>query len=743
MKASPDASAPEVQDHIPVVEPHQRPSLAFIAFLIVALGGVAVVSPYALLFAVFDLPWAMAALLPGVALGMIALPVLRLGNVSRSWHFILSAALGIGLWSQLILVLGLLGWLERWLFLGIVGASAAYMLLWWRRLMEKRHGGEKEPRSQEATEPRGERTSRTLAHWLWMLVAPFLTLAILAAMNAPGFLWKEEGFGYDVLEYHLQLPREYFDEGMISHRPHNVYANFPANVEMLYLAAMVLTGQPQESGTICHLIHLLLGVMTVAAIWRTAADWSPRAGVVAGVVAGTVGWLPYLSGLAYVELGMLFFGATAMGCVVRSQEAMRRRSHEGGGWGWVALGGVLGGFACGCKYTALPMVAVPIGIAMLTLLEGWVARVKAVALFALLCLLSFSPWLIKNAVMTGNPVFPLAQRVFDATPPGWGAAETAKWNSGHRPRADKSELGDRFAALWRNLPGDHQQRFGPVIFLLGMCGVVGVVFAGMRRRMNSDVAHGGATLEKLPALGHVTPDEGKRFPHARYEKGFSHQRATLRALVIVLVVQLLVWTFATHLFARFAVVMLIPLALLGGGVGSGLRSRAGQVAMSVFVIAGAVWNFYFGARLHADEAPVAAPAALFYEGRVPGFEFLGYLNGELPKDAKIQMVGDARPFYVQRDVEYCVVFNRNPFVEAIEGAKAPADIVAWLRERGYTHVLVHWMEIARLRRTYGFSERIDEAVFNGLEGAGLSKLRDFSAPGADARYVALYEVVRE
>jgi len=41
-------------------------------------------------------------------------------------------------------------------------------------------------------------------------------------------------------------------------------------------------------------------------------------------------------------------------------------------------------------------------------------------------LAAFSPWLIKNQVMTGSPVFPLANTVFRASPPGWGAPQTRR-----------------------------------------------------------------------------------------------------------------------------------------------------------------------------------------------------------------------------------------------------------------------------------------------------------------------------
>ena len=48
--------------------------------------------------------------------------------------------------------------------------------------------------------------------WLALLATPFLSLASTAAMIPPGMLWtREEPHGYDVVEYHLQAPREWFE----------------------------------------------------------------------------------------------------------------------------------------------------------------------------------------------------------------------------------------------------------------------------------------------------------------------------------------------------------------------------------------------------------------------------------------------------------------------------------------------------------------------------------------------------
>ena len=47
---------------------------------------------------------------------------------------------------------------------------------------------------------------------------------------------------FDVCEYHLQAPKEFFQQGRITFLPHNVYANMALGTEMLSLLAMVVAG---------------------------------------------------------------------------------------------------------------------------------------------------------------------------------------------------------------------------------------------------------------------------------------------------------------------------------------------------------------------------------------------------------------------------------------------------------------------------------------------------------------------
>jgi len=666
------------------------------ALIAVVLIGVGATSTYALLTFAVDGLAAVIVLLPGVLGGLWLVPLFGLGRLPLRWHFMLGGSLGIGLLSLLVLAAGLVGVLSRevWIVFLVIVSAAGFVRL--RLLLADRSG------------ERNSKPTDSAFRWVWLITAPFLILAVLAAVHAPGYLWSEEGGGYDALEYHLELPKEYRAAGRISYTPHNVYGSFPANVEMLYLLAMVVLDEDMEAGTTAHMIHLALAVLTVFAAYVAGREWSPRAGAVAGVVTGSCGWLVYLSGLAYVEHGLLLFGMTAVAVVIRTlrppcddSETASVTDPDRRPLRWFALAGVCAGFACGCKYTGIPMLAIPVAAGGLIVPVSWSRRFLCFAVAITASFVTLSPWLIKNTLATGNPVFPLANRVFRATPPGWGMAESDHWDYCHSAAVELEDTREggrsRLRMFWQHVLHDRYGRFGPLVFLLAASGC----FVARIRRQEA-------------------------------------------ALLVILFAQLIAWIFGTHLYARFAVVLLIPLALLAGRCALIAISPARITAMLGLLTVGAGVNFLAILDLYRTEAVAGAvaPASYIYEGAVPGYEYLAAVNNELPKEARVLVVGDAKGFYYNRSIDYWVVFNRGAFVDAVSTAQGPADIARWLQDRNYTHVLVHAGEIRRLRRSaYGFPSQITMELFSTLEGAGyLERIAAFGTAAASPRII-LYRIV--
>ena len=118
---------------------------------------------------------------------------------------------------------------------------------------------------------------------------------------------------------------------------------------------------------------------------------------------------------------------------------------------------------------------------------------------------------------------------------------------------------------------------------------------------------------------------------------------------------------------------------------------------------------------------------------------VGYVRQELSPDDRVLMIGGAAAFYMPENVDYCVVFNRNPFAEAVARAGNDDDIIRWLNAQGYTHLLVFWNEMERLRRTYGFWKELTPALFRRLEQTGLGRIHSFPA-GSRVPHVTLFEV---
>jgi hypothetical protein len=660
-----------------------RLSRYWVAMTSIGLAFVAVglISRFAVLTVALDAVRAVLILTPAALAGLWLVPLFRCGDLPLRWHVLIGTSLGIGLLSLLVLLLGWAGCLTRtnWL----VWLSALFVIGLIRipalPLPSRGHG---------------------LRPYPWLLLVPFLVLALLAAANAPGSIWSEEGYGYDVLEYHLQMPKEYAAAGRIAYAPHNVYASFPANVEMLYLLAMVVLDEDIDVGTTANTIHLCLGLLAVFAAWVIGCDWSNRAGLLCALALGTTGWLMYLSGLAYVENGTLLFGISATGAMLRAVRGATDASPDTvppnvsrDPSGWIALSGLLAGLACGCKYTAVPFIGLPV-IVMTALVPGRLPRrVKYGALVVAAVAVTFAPWLVKNHFLTGNPTFPLANAVFHAEPPGWTAQSAEQWDRAHRPPPQEQSLGRRFLGLWQAVAWDHYQRFGPAIFLIPLGGLF------VRRCSRVDLG-----------------------------------------LLLMLCLQVAIWLLATHLYARFAVVLLIPLVLLAGrAVSSNSRRWCWPGALTLLALGGA-WNFGHAASLCRREAAQTVPAFWFTAGTLPGYEHYGIVNNDLPADAKVLLIGDARAFYYQRTVDYFVVFNENPFVDAVRQASAPVDVLRWLQDHRYTHILVHWGEVQRLSATYGFSPVITSALFDELNSVGVQRVTVIRSPGTSQPYAELLSV---
>jgi len=294
---------------------------------------------------------AAGIVLSATAAGWLLLGALRadrlLAPLERA---VFATAAGLSLLSSYVLVVGLLGGLhQRWLLLGpMIAVSVGAVCSAWRS--EGYGAGPPLPpgagrgagnRSRTSEPPSPDlsqwKRSPATAGWLW-LAAPFALLILLGSMLPPA--------DFDVREYHLQAPKEFFQQGRIDFLPHNVYANMPLGTEMLSLLAMSLLGD-WWYGALAG--KTVIGAMSlVAALGLLAAGrrfFSPGAGVMAAVLYLSIPWIASVSTSGLVEGGLACYQFLAVYAMLLAVEAPDRRASLR----LLALAGYLAGAAAACK----------------------------------------------------------------------------------------------------------------------------------------------------------------------------------------------------------------------------------------------------------------------------------------------------------------------------------------------------------------------------------------------------------
>jgi hypothetical protein len=367
---------------------------------------------------------------------------------TNSLTVITCIALGLGLMSIGILLLGLAGLMNHALAIAIfvVGDLIAIIV------------GYSHAKDWNAGRWLGEPAGWG---WLWLAPAAVGGIVTLGACFPPGLLWGDEPNGYDVVEYHLQVPREWYEAGRIIPLHHNVFSYFPFNVEMHYLLAMYLHGGfwgPWNGMYLAQMMHFAFCAASIWAIFALAGGG--RRGIVAAALAAVVPWMGLVAAVAYNEGGTLLFGALAIGWAIRA-DSMRK----------FALAGVFAGLAAGTKLSVAPLILAAVPVIVFVSRPEYFAGCAAYVLATVLVL---SPWLIRDWKWAGNPVFPEAMSVLGKD--HFSEVQAERWREAYWPDPKYQSAEGRALALWNEVIND--PRFGRFFFPFGIAAIV----VGFRKR---------------------------------------------------------------------------------------------------------------------------------------------------------------------------------------------------------------------------------------------------------------------
>lgn len=598
----------------------------------------------------------------------------RLGRLEG---FVFSTAVGLNVVSTYVLAVGLLGWLDHRLVFAVpAGLTLALTLAvavrrGWRRALESSTEG---PPAAEPAPNAGRPADSLSARWLWLTV-PFVLVILLGGMLPP--------VDFDVREYHLQVPKEFFQQGYIGFLPHNVYGNMAMGTEMLSLLAMVIAGDWWLGALAGKTVIAAMAPLTALALYAAGRRFfSTTAGVVAAVVYISTPWIVSVSTAGLVEGASAYYLLLAVyavlvwtgadqgspsvhrsarkGVVVPNDEDQNPTRPRRGGRDYplLLLAGYLAGGAVSCKYPAVLFVVVPLAVWVFFSAAGWVERSKAyrkscraVGIFLLAAFVGCGLWFGKNLALTGNPTYPLLYGVFGGktrTP-----EKNRQWNAVHRPKD-----------------------FSPTT-------------------LARDLARVGLTSEWLNPV--VVPLAVLAFLDRR-------RRRLAVALLAYFGFVIAAWWLLTHRIDRFWISTMPVLALLAGAGACWVERCRGRRLLVAVLLVGVAVNF-----------PVAASGYNPYFVRLERLRrdprwvdpWHLYFNTHVT-EGRVLMVGEAQVFDLEVPVLYNTCFDDCLFERLVTrpGSKerrSPEEIRAALADQGVSYVYVDWGEIERYRRTYGFA----------------------------------------
>lgn len=243
----------------------------------------------------------------------------------------------------------------------------------------------------------GGGAERAFCLLLMCVLAGILIIEVLLCLTPP--------VSRDALIHHLAIPKLWIRHGGFFETSWAPFSYFPMNIDLLYLVPLLF-----GNDVLPALIHMLFGWGTGCLVYQYLMRHAGRIwGMLGLLLFVSTPMVMRLSITAYVDLGMIFFTTASVLSCLRWRDGRYENTQ------WLLLSAVCMGLAAGTKYNALVSWLFLGGAVCFLYARDTGKQLQAIrwgALFFLVALAVVSPWLVKNLVLKGNPIYPLMDNLF-------------------------------------------------------------------------------------------------------------------------------------------------------------------------------------------------------------------------------------------------------------------------------------------------------------------------------------------
>ena len=468
----------------------------------------------------------------------------------------------------------------------------------------------------------------------------------------------------DALTHHLAVPKLWLRHKGMYEIPFMPYSYFPMNLDLLYLIPLWL-----GSDIAPKFIHFAFALLTGLMVFRYLKEKiSSEYALLGALFFLSLPIIVKLSITVYVDLGLIFFSTASLLLVLKWL-------NRGFKIRYLIYSAIMCGLAMGTKYNGL------ITFFLLTLFvvflrvrysrdrrDQLLEASKCGLLFFSISIAIFFPWMIRNFVLTDNPIYPLYDQWFNPA-----------------SHAEHASIG---IFAYRALV--YHEKWWEILFL-----PVRVFFQGQDGSPQFFDGKLNPFLLLFPILAFVqTGDDPEQI---RIEKK------------ILLAFSVLYFSFAffsSSLRIRYISPIIPPLVILsifGVRKAIAFAGRLGSPIgrnMACLVIIGSICTAIgMNARYIVGQFRYVRPLD-YLTGKVsrdayiekyrPEYPVIQFINKKLPGTAKILFIfmGN-RGYYCDRRYVFDMVWNKSTMEQTLKKSHSPKVLMKELRKKGLTHILIN------------------------------------------------------